>query len=159
MNISLKNRVKGTSLAAFRKDFEYLAKKTLEEIHDPGDYDCSVILVNDPKIHVINRDYRGIDRPTDVITFALMDDPDPFDADVEELQSELGDIFINYDAVVRQSEEYRHSFRREICFLFIHGLLHLLGYDHMTPEDEEVMFGIQRKVLDAYIPFDDENSK
>lgn len=158
MNITLSNRVKGTSLAAYKKDFSYLAQKTLKTTGRPDAYECSVILVNDEKIHKINREYRGIDRPTDVITFALFDDPDPFDTEVEELGMELGDIFINRDAVIRQSEEYGHSFRREICFLFVHGLLHLLGYDHMTPEDEKKMFAIQHEVLDSYIPFDDENA-
>lgn len=107
----------------------------------------SVILVKKRKIHTINRDYRGIDRPTDVITFAA-NEGEVFDFD-EEL--ELGDIFINVDAVVQQAAEYGHSEKREIGFLFVHGLLHTLGYDHMQPEEERIMFDLQKEILDPIV--------
>ena len=104
----------------------------------------NVIIVDNPKIHEINKEYRGIDRETDVISFALEDDKTFNRTDFRI----LGDIYISLDRVVSQSIEYGHSFKRELFFLALHGLLHLLGYDHMKKEDEEVMFALQDKILD-----------
>lgn len=106
----------------------------------------NVIIVDNEKIHEINREYRNIDRPTDVISFALEDDDSFNRTDIRV----LGDIYISIDKVRSQAEEYGHSFKRELYFLATHGFLHLLGYDHMTSEDEEVMFKKQEEVLSKY---------
>ena len=108
--------------------------------------DFNVILVSEDKIHEINKEYRGIDRPTDVISFALEDNKD-IEYDNYRL---LGDIYICDNKVFDQAKEYGHSVKRELSFLAVHGLLHLLGYDHMKPEDEKVMFGLQEEILDKY---------
>ena len=105
----------------------------------------NIIIVDNNYIHKLNRDYRNIDRPTDVITFAL--------EDYEDIKLEhrmLGDIYISLDKARSQAEEYGHSFKREICFLAVHGFYHLLGYDHMTEADEKVMFAKQEEVLNSY---------
>lgn len=106
----------------------------------------NVIIINDESIHKINKEYRGVDRPTDVITFALEDDKSITTPQVRV----LGDVYISYDKVISQANEYGHSTKREICFLAVHGLLHLLGYDHMNKEDEEKMFGLQKELLNSY---------
>lgn len=106
----------------------------------------NVIIVSLNKIHELNKTYRNIDRPTDVISFALEDDETFIKTDYRV----LGDIYICLDKAREQAIEYGHSFKREICFLSIHGLLHLLGYDHMNPEDEKVMFDLQDKILNEY---------
>ncbi|MGN1276312.1 MAG: rRNA maturation RNase YbeY, partial [Floccifex sp.] len=101
------------------------------------------------RIHEINRDYRNIDRSTDVISFALQDEMEEFE--IEEVEEELGDIFINVQAIRDQAQEYGHSLRREACFLFCHGILHLLGFDHMCIEDEKEMFALQDLILDDIV--------
>ena len=106
----------------------------------------NVIIVDNEKIHMINKEYRKIDRPTDVISFALEDDKTIVNDDVRV----LGDIYISYDKVKEQANDYGHSVKREMCFLAVHGLLHLLGYDHMKKEDEIKMFGLQKELLDSY---------
>ena len=106
----------------------------------------NVIIIDNDSIHKINKEYRGIDRPTDVITFALEDDKK---IDTPEVRI-LGDIYISYDKVISQAQEYGHSTKRELCFLGVHGLLHLLGYDHMNKKDEEEMFSLQKELLDSY---------
>ena len=106
----------------------------------------NVIIVDDKYIHKINKEYRGIDRPTDVISFALEDDKQ---IDLPDLRV-LGDIYISYDKVISQAKEYNHSNKRELCFLAVHGLLHLLGYDHMTKDDEIKMFSLQKELLNSY---------
>lgn len=106
----------------------------------------NVIIIDNEEIHKINKEYRGIDRPTDVISFALEDDDTFISLD----KRILGDIYISIDKARMQAEEYGHSLLRELCFLTIHGLLHLLGYDHMIEEDEKVMFELQERVLDTY---------
>ena len=111
-----------------------------------GNVIFNVIIVDNKKIREINRDYRNIDRETDVISFALEDDKSFNTTEVRM----LGDIYISIDRVRSQAEEYGHSFKRELYFLAIHGLLHLLGYDHMKKEDEEVMFAKQEEVLNRY---------
>ncbi len=104
----------------------------------------NIIIVDNTYIHELNKNYRGIDRPTDVISFALEDDKSFIHTDFKV----LGDIYISLDTAKRQAEEYKHSLKREISFLSIHGLLHLLGYDHMVKEDEEKMFELQELILD-----------
>ncbi len=106
----------------------------------------NVIIVNNQEIHKLNKNYRNIDRPTDVITFALED----FDDGIKLSIRMLGDIYISYDKVISQANEYNHSKTRELCFLAIHGLLHLLGYDHMNKEEEKIMFSLQKELLDSY---------
>lgn len=103
----------------------------------------NIILVNNKYIHSLNKDYRNIDRETDVITFAL-EDYDDIKYDDFRL---LGDIYISVDKAHSQAIEYGHSFKREICFLAVHGFLHLLGYDHMNKEDEKIMFTRQEEIL------------
>ena len=106
----------------------------------------NVIIVDNNKIHEINKEYRNIDKETDVISFALEDEKSFNTKDVRM----LGDIYISIDRVRSQALEYGHSEKRELYFLSVHGLLHLLGYDHMKKEDEEVMFAKQEEVLSRY---------
>ncbi len=118
--------------------------RTLEVLELNDDYDLSVIICGPITIRRINREYRHIDRVTDVISFALLDEGDPWSFDE---RVELGDIFINRKRVFEQAEEYGHSVKREFVFLFVHGLLHLLGYDHVNEEDEKRMFALQKKII------------
>ena len=109
----------------------------------------SFILVDNNRIHEINRDFRNIDRPTDVISFAFNDEVEGEVKIIGNPINFLGEIYINHERAKEQAEELNQSFEKEMCFLFVHGLLHLLGYDHMKPEDEEIMFGLQRKVFEG----------
>lgn len=116
--------------------------------------EMSVSFVMNQEIQQINKDYRQKDAPTDVISFAIEDegaDELPLLMEtVADLPRELGDIIISLERAAEQAEEYGHSFERELGFLAVHGFLHLNGYDHMTVEEEKEMFGLQRKILDAY---------
>lgn len=105
--------------------------------------EVSVTIVDNEEIHRINSEQRGIDRATDVLSFPMFDD----DFDDGEYCI-LGDIVISAERADEQAKEYQHSFEREIAFLTVHSVLHLLGYDHETsPEDEADMFGRQEKIL------------
>ena len=108
---------------------------------------CSIIIVDNSFIHKLNKEYRGIDRETDVISFALEDDKSMIIPDGIRL---LGDIYISLDKAEEQAKEYGHSLKRELCFLAVHGIYHLLGYDHTTKEEEEVMLKKQEEVLMEY---------
>ena len=106
----------------------------------------NIIIVDNDYIHKLNKEYRGIDRPTDVISFALEDEIDNVKLDFRV----LGDIYISLDKTNEQAKLYNHSFLRELSFLTIHGLLHLLGYDHMNKEEEEIMFKKQEDLLNEF---------
>lgn len=103
----------------------------------------TIIFIGDEQMHEMNNQYRGVDRTTDVLSFALNDNKDNFEEEI----NVLGDIFVSIPKMKAQSLEYGHSEKRELSFLIIHGLLHLLGYDHMEPEEEKVMFDLQKEVL------------
>ena len=121
-------------------------KKVLEiaiKEEELNDVEFNVILVDNNYIHELNKNYRKIDRETDVITFALEDNEEVN----EEEHRLLGDIYISVDKAKSQALEYGHSFKREICFLAVHGFLHLLGYDHMNKHDEEIMFSKLELIL------------
>lgn len=144
--------------------FEFDTNKIIREVIDygldylqfPYFYEINVIITDSKNIQEINNEYRNIDRPTDVLSFPMNE--------VEDYKSEenvwcvnpeteeviLGDIVINGDYVKKQAYEYGHSEKREIAFLVIHSLLHLLGYDHMTETEEKVMFGLQEEILENY---------
>lgn len=107
----------------------------------------NIILVDNQMIHKINKEYRNIDRETDVISFALEDDHSVINASDYRI---LGDIYISIDKAKEQAKNYKHSFKRELCFLAVHGIYHLLGYDHMTKSEEEIMFQKQKEVLDEF---------
>lgn len=147
MNCFFNNKTKEAKWKEYYPLFEEIAFATQIACNLKKEADVSVILVKSKKIHEINKEYRNMDRPTDVITFAA-NEGEVFDFE-EEL--ELGDIFINVDAVIQQAEEYGHSEKREIGFLFVHGLLHCLGYDHMDKEAEEAMFAMQNRILDPIV--------
>lgn len=106
----------------------------------------NIIFIDNKEIREINREYRNVDRETDVISFALEDNMDVVYDDFRL----LGDIYISYEKAIEQAELYNHSVKREVFFLATHGILHLLGYDHMEEEDEKVMFGKQNELLDGY---------
>jgi probable rRNA maturation factor len=124
----------------------------LEKFNVPSE--VSILLMEDCGIREINREHRKIDKPTDVLSFPMVEMHDgkiishEGDFDLEEELLLLGDIVISLETAKRQAEEYGHSFERELAFLTTHGVFHLLGYDHMEPEEEENMIGKQEKVLD-----------
>ncbi len=149
MEIVFINQAKDKSVYRYKKDFEEVLNRACKVLNRKQDWSLSVIYVTPEQIHEINRDYRGVDRATDVISFAMQDDMS--NVLIEEDSFELGDIFINVEAIRQQAKAYGHSIRREACFLFCHGLLHLMGYDHMTKEDEVVMFGLQDEILDEMV--------
>ena len=110
-----------------------------------NDVEFNIIIVDNKRIREINKMYRNIDRETDVISFALEDYED-----IKLPHRLLGDIYISIDKAIGQAEEYQHSLLRELGFLSIHGLLHLLGYDHIKKDEEKIMFDKQREILDSY---------
>lgn len=117
--------------------------------------EMSVTFTDNAGIQEINRDYRGKDQPTDVISFALEElgeDEIPVIFDTEEFQlpRNLGDIIISVDKAQEQALDYGHSYERELGFLALHGFLHLNGYDHMEEAEEKEMFDLQRKILAEY---------
>ena len=135
---------------------EKLIQATAEELALDQNFEVSITIVDNNRIQEINRDYRSIDRPTDVISFAIEDDDEEFELFFEdafeemndELPRLLGDIFISIDRTEEQAIDYGHSFERELGFLTVHGFLHLNGYDHQTEEEERAMFSLQEKILE-----------
>ena len=134
---------------------EQLLKLAAEE-EGMTDGDVSLTFTDDEEIHQLNREYRGIDRPTDVLSFAMQEDGVEELDIIFEVESEdeadpisgmLGDIIISVDTAIAQSEEYGHSLEREIGFLFVHGFLHLIGYDHQDDAAEVEMTAKQEAIL------------
>lgn len=138
-----------------RQEFKKLNEDLLERIKSvinecldyegySGDYEVSLSFVTNDEIRTLNRDYRGIDKVTDVLSFPLLTD-DEFDVDYEE--QSLGDIVISIERANEQAKEYNHSLEREICFLVCHSMFHLLGYDHMEEEEAKEMHSKEEEVL------------
>ncbi|WP_251546814.1 rRNA maturation RNase YbeY [Limosilactobacillus caecicola] len=124
-----------------------------EELSLKDSDEVSLTFVRNPEIKKINAQYRGVDRATDVISFAINDDDEDIVMDPEMaamIPKDLGDLFISIDKVKEQALFLGHSADRELGFLVVHGFLHLNGYDHEQPADEKEMFSLQEKILDAY---------
>ena len=122
--------------------------RVLDEITKKLDVEeslVSIVLVDDKRIHEINRIYRNVDRSTDVISFAFLDE----DTNPSGELINLGEIYISLETAHKQAIDYGHSFIRELSFLVVHGILHLLGYDHMEKDDEIEMFSLQDEILSS----------
>ncbi len=128
-------------------DLEGLAKFVMEKMGLPACTDVSISFVTNERIHELNRDYRGIDRPTDVLSFEC--DNIPFeDEELEEVEEfELGDTIIATDVALSQTEDYGTTFEEEVTLLVVHSLLHLCGYDHIEDEDYQVMHALEEKLI------------
>ncbi|GAK11467.1 rRNA maturation RNase YbeY [Geomicrobium sp. JCM 19039] len=113
----------------------------------PVETESSVLFVSKTKIQALNHEYRNKNEVTDVLSFALNDDEEDAGFQDEHL---LGDIVICVERMKEQAKEYNHSIERELGFLAIHGLLHLIGYDHQSEADEKEMFALQEELLTAY---------
>ena len=130
-------------------DLTELLEKAAESALAVGGYtrqgEVSLVLTDDKYIHELNRDYRGVDRPTDVLSFAQNEGEEVQAA--EEAEELLGDVIISLETAQRQALEYGHGFEREVAFLAVHGVLHLLGYDHMEEGDRAVMRGKEEEAM------------
>jgi probable rRNA maturation factor len=128
---------------------ERAVEATLAAEQQSGPIEVSVLVTDDAQLHALNRDYRGVDAPTDVLSFAAEDDGDgPAFVRPPDAPRFLGDIALSYERVVSQAAEYGHSEARELAFLVVHGVLHLLGYDHeRSPEDEAAMRAREEAVM------------
>ncbi|WP_429949694.1 endoribonuclease YbeY [Enterococcus sp. AZ170] len=137
------------------EEVENLLQFAASHLKISDDTEMSVTFMDNSGIQVINKEYRGKDVPTDVISFALEEEgedevPIIFEDEDAAFPRNLGDIMISTERAAEQAQEYGHSFERELGFLAVHGFLHLNGYDHMETEDEKEMFGLQKEILDAY---------
>lgn len=116
---------------------------TVEEAYPENLFEVSVTICDDDYIHQLNREYRGKDKPTDVLSFPMLE------FDTPDVMTLLGDIIISVDTATKQAEEYGNTLERELCFLSVHSSLHLLGYDHETSEeDERYMISKQKEILE-----------
>ena len=140
----------------YQKLVEDVISFASDYLHYPENRECCISFVSSERIREINRDFRNIDKVTDVISFALDDedeDMDPiknFMASDENFVTSIGDIIISVNRAKEQAEEYGHSLERELGFLALHGFLHLNGYDHQTEEEEKEMTDLQTEILTAY---------
>lgn len=142
----------------FKATFKKVADVAMEILGQPKELSVVATFVDSDEIKQLNSEYRGIDRATDVLSFPTIDNSDrgiidvslyPFETDCRTGYLNLGDIFICMDVAEKQAEEYGHSLKRESAFLFLHGLLHLLGYDHIEQQDEIQMKQAANKILSA----------
>ncbi len=147
IKVYFQNKTK-QSIYGLKKLFNDIANYTCQYLDKDNKFELSVTFVGKQKIKSINRNYRKIDRVTDVISFAFLDN-DIGDVCLrnKNIPVALGEIFICCDIAKKQAKQYGHTLKREYAFLFLHGLLHLFGYDHLTEEDEKVMFALQNKIL------------
>ncbi|MBF0699895.1 rRNA maturation RNase YbeY [Streptococcus danieliae] len=141
-------------------DIERLVQSAAKRI-DKEDKEMAITFVDNERIHQVNLEYRGMDRPTDVVSLEYkpeesisFEDLDLEDEDLAGLMDEfdtyIGELYISIDRAREQAAEYGHSFEREMGFLAVHGFLHINGYDHYTPQEEAEMFGLQEEILTAY---------
>ena len=138
-------------LRTYKRIYRKILKKIKIELGIEKKLGLSVTFCGNDYIHELNKNYRNKDAATDVLSFAIEDGEDK--EFIEKLGNvysvrEIGDIVISYEKANEQAKEYGHSLKRELCFLFTHGILHLLGYDHMSEKDEKAMFDLQNKILD-----------
>ena len=148
MNILLSHEVDGLPID---EDLAAEIRRAVEkvgELYDAADAEVSITLTDDAHIHALNREYRAVDRPTDVISFALNESEEPEIAGGPAIDV-LGDIVLSVERAKAQAAEYGHSLRREIVFLTVHGMLHLLGYDHVEEDERLEMEEEQRHVMAA----------
>ena len=131
-------------------DIEGLALFVLQEMNCPESTDVTISFVSNERIHELNKEYRGMDKPTDVLSFEC--DKVPFDdEDVDDVEEyELGDVIIATDVALAQTEEFGTTFEEEVSLLTVHGLLHLCGYDHIEDEEAEIMEALEQSLLTAW---------
>jgi probable rRNA maturation factor len=138
-----------SNLGLYDESIEKLVKKVLQkgaEIqHIQDSAEISILLCGNGEIHQLNRQYRGVDAPTDVLSFALNEGAE----DPAEEESVLGDIVISLDRASEQAAEYGHSREREVAYLAVHGFLHILGYDHQQEEEKKEMRQAEEEILGA----------
>ncbi len=154
MKVSIRNNQEKLKVTKAMRDTVKAAVKSSLDFMKFGDrFEISVMFVDDEEIRVLNKLHRNIDRSTDVLSFPMYEYDE--EGNIIEEYSDfnkngdliLGDIVISLEHALAQSEEYGHSFERELGFLTVHSMLHLFGYDHMTKEDEEEMFSYQEEIL------------
>lgn len=133
----------------FKKDIENMYTVALNEVGVTQNILVNIALVSGNEIKMLNNNYRGIDRETDVLSFPMLDNINNIEKEPDFCLGEcnIGDIYINLDRTKQQAKEYGHSLKREFCYLALHGFLHLLGYDHIEKKDEKIMLEIANKVL------------
>lgn len=143
----------------YQEIFKKIASKVLDDEECPYEVEINLLITDDIEIQKMNKEYRNIDRPTDVLSFPMIEYKKPSDfSEVEDAFSDcfnpetgellLGDIVVSIDKVIEQAEKYGHSREREISFLIAHSMLHLLGYDHMEEEETSIMEQKQKRMLD-----------
>lgn len=129
-----------------------VVSRVLEEEKVLPEVDVYITLTNNEEIHKINKEYRDVDRPTDVLSFPMYERDEIADLKNntdDEIEKILGDIIVSIEKVREQAEEYGHSFERELAYLVTHGMLHLLGYDHMIEEEKAVMRKREEEILET----------
>ena len=160
MTILVENEVNRELDFDYEEVIEAVINKTLETENCPYETEINVLLTGNGEIHTANKEFRGIDRPTDVLSFPMVDYEFPSDFSCVDKNPEsylnpetdellLGDIMISVDKVYEQADEYGHSRKREFAFLIAHSMLHLLGYDHIDEAERKVMEEKQEAILDA----------
>ncbi len=160
MTLSLKNESGKDLDFPLKDDFYALVKRTLEEFSCPFDAEVNLLITTEEKIRELNREFRGTDRVTDVLSFPLLELSPPGDFSTisrdevylfnpESFELLLGDIVICEKRAKEQAEEYGHGLRREFAFLIVHSMLHLLGFDHETEKEEGEMCALQEKILSS----------
>ena len=131
-------------------DIEGLALFVLQEMNCPESTDVTISFVSNERIHELNKEYRGMDKPTDVLSFEC-DNVPFYDEDVDDVEEyELGDVIIATDVALAQTEEFGTTFEEEVSLLTVHGLLHLCGYDHIEDEEAEIMEALEQSLLTAW---------
>lgn len=149
-------RLRKKEFTRYCRPMERIARRAAEQ-EGLQNFEVQIILADNDFIHQLNRDYRQVDAPTDVISFPANDLEKPLAEALQEgLQPEmseygdaifLGEIYISVDRAQEQAEEYGNTLEEELCFLTVHGMLHLMGYDHIEAADEQIMRAKQREIL------------
>ena len=147
MNVMISNYPEELEFPTDIEENVRAAAEKVGELYGVENGEVSVTLTNNEYIHTLNKQYRGIDRPTDVLSFALNESEEPDVEDGPDVNV-LGDLVISVERAKEQAADYGHSVKREIAFLTVHGMLHLLGYDHMEEEDRIEMEAEQRFVME-----------
>ncbi len=132
-----------------RKKIIQIFKIALLETNTKNNVSVNVTIVGKDRIRKLNHDFRNVDKVTDVLSFPLLEPYEIKNGEMlnNKIQTDLGDIAICKSKAVIQANDYKHSVKREICFLALHGFLHVLGYDHIKKDEEEIMFNLQDKIL------------